>query len=93
MNDVFLWNRLKANENTEKPRTLKKLEAAIPNQSALFNEQNYNWSEQKKIFQERLEMCVCENGYHLDDDKIENKKNLFSYKMIESIMLPSFLYE
>lgn len=92
MNDVFLWNRLKANENKEKPRTLKKLEAAIPNQSALFNEQNY-WSEQKKICQERLEMCVCENGYHLGDVKIENKQNLFSYTMIGSIMLPSFLYE
>lgn len=92
MNDVFLWNRLKANENKEKPRTPKKLEAAIPNQSALSNEQNYR-SEQKKFVQERLEMFVRENGYNLGIVKIENKLNLFSYTMMGSIMLPSFLCE
>jgi hypothetical protein len=64
MCDFFLWGYVKSRVHEEKPRTLEELKSAIGKQTKKINQELLERAVAN--FRERLQMCILQNGHHLN---------------------------
>ena len=65
MCDFFLWGFIKSRVYEGKPRISEELKGAISKQIGMINQELLERAEAN--FREGLQMCICQNGHHLND--------------------------